>query len=149
MNNWLKSLAVLVAIAAAIGPLILSEIVGGWTRIYTSPNSFSVDDISDLSGKVAIVTGANTGIGYESALEMARKGASVILCARSDAKGKAAVDRIHNEIKSSSMQGKATYINLDLASFRSIEKFAAKFQELKLPLHILILNAGVMKSPGE
>ena len=79
---------------------------------------------------------------------MARKGASVIVCARSSSKGKDAVDRIHAEIESSPMKGKAIYMNLDLGSFRSIEKFAAEFSSLKLPIDILMLNAGVMKSPG-
>ena len=149
MNKRLQLFSILIAVSTAVLPLLLSELMGGWTRKYTSPNTFTTNDIPDLTGKVAIVTGANTGIGYESALEMARKGADVIVCARSDAKGKAAVEKIHSEIESSPIKGKATYMNLDLSSFQSIEKFASEFLALRLPLHILMLNAGIMKSPGE
>ena len=149
MKRWLQLLSAVVAILAAIAPLLVSELVGGWTKKYTSPNTFSTNDIPDLTGKVAIVTGANTGIGYESALEMARKGASVIVCARSDVRGREAVERIRAEIESSPIKGKATYMNLDLGSFLSIEKFSAEFLALKMPIDILILNAGVMKNSLE
>ena len=140
--HLLVKLIPLFYIAATFG---LSQILGGWARKYTSPNPFTINDIPDLSGKVAIVTGSNTGIGYESALEMARAGAHVIVAARNESKGRAAVALIIDEVGPGT---KAQFLQLDLSSLQSVEKFASAFLDLNLPLNILINNAGVMMSPG-
>lgn len=118
-------------------------------RKYTSPSPFFTNDIPVLTGKVAIVTGANCGIGLETARELARKGADVILTARSKSKGDAAVAEIKASVaRQLTFEPKVRYLQLDLASLNSIEEFSANFLKLGLPLHMLILNAGVMKSPG-
>jgi retinol dehydrogenase-12 len=114
-------------------------------RKYTTAK-FTTDDIPDLTGKVAIVTGANTGIGKYTALELARKGADTFLLARDPAKGKAAVEELKAELPAGA---NLTFMQLDLASLKSIKGFADAFLKLGKPLHILVLNAGVMKSPGE
>jgi NAD(P)-dependent dehydrogenase (short-subunit alcohol dehydrogenase family) len=119
--------------------------MGGWTRKYTT-TKFTPEDIPDLTGKVAIVTGANTGIGKYTALELARKGADTYLLARSPAKGKAAVEELKAELPATA---KLTFMQLDLSSLKSVKEFADAFLKLGKPLHILVLNAGVMKSPGE
>jgi len=93
----------------------------------------------------AHAAGANTGIGKETARELARNGAKVFMACRSAAKCAAAADDVRASITGAS--DVATMV-LDLASFKSIDAFAAEFIALRLPLHILINNAGVMKSPG-
>lgn len=106
-----------------------------------------------LAGQVAIVTGSNTGMGYYTALELARHGATVIVAARSAAKGEAAVAKIRQEIAATTTTTTSTIENvrfmpLDLSSLESVRSFAHQFLKTKLPLHKLILNAGIMKSPG-
>lgn len=141
-----KSLLVAILAIAAL-PLWLSYAAGGWLAKYTSPKPFYASDIPDLQGKVAIVTGGNTGIGKETVRELARKGAHVILAARSTAKGVAAVESIRASLAGNGA-AKITFLHLDLGSLASVGKFVKEFKALNLPLHMLILNAGVMKSPG-
>lgn len=98
----------------------------------------------DQSGKVAIVTGPTLGgIGYESALELARKGAHVILAGRSKSKGAAALEALRKELPAA----KAEFAELDLGSFASVKRFSDDFLAKGLPLHILMNNAGVMMNP--
>jgi hypothetical protein len=86
----------IVTVLVAFGiQILLSEVLTGWTKQYTSPIYFTPSkSIPDMTGKVAIVTGSNTGIGYVTALELARAGANVIVAARSEVKGLDAVLRI-------------------------------------------------------
>lgn len=93
-------------------------------------------------GKLALVTGANSGIGFHAALELARAGFEVILAARSQEKGREAVERIRRELP----QVKVRAETLDLASLQSIRAFAAKLEE-QPKLDLLINNAGVMALP--
>lgn len=148
----LKILTILVgAISILFGvifPLAMSHFAGGWVRKYTSENAFFVSDIPDLTNKVAIVTGANTGIGLESAKELARKGATVIVCSRSKAKGEKAVETIKSAIALDNQDPKVIFLQLDLGSLKSVKTFVDEFLNLGLPLHILLNNAGIMKSPG-
>jgi NAD(P)-dependent dehydrogenase (short-subunit alcohol dehydrogenase family) len=88
------------------------------------------------------VTGANSGIGWETALELARAGAEVILTARTRAKGEDAVDRIRRELP----QATVRFELLDLASQRSVRAFAAKVNG-GAKLDLLVNNAGVMRIP--
>jgi retinol dehydrogenase-12 len=137
---------------ACILPIFLSEVLGGWTAKYTSPRPiFTASAIQSLTGQVAVVTGANTGIGYHTALEMTRNGATVIVAARSSEKGKAAVSKIQQQLSTSSSNvddERVSFMPLDLASLASVKAFASDFKKLGIPLHTLVLNAGVMKSPG-
>lgn len=143
---------ILPLVLAVLVPIFISETVGGWTRKYTSPVRFQPSrDIPNLQGKVAIVTGSNTGIGYHTALELAKKGAHVIAAARSEVRGMTAIHQMEREMKGipEKSKGKLTFLPLDLSSLDSVEQFVKKFKALKLPsLDLLILNAGVMKSPG-
>ena len=97
----------------------------------------------NLKGKVAIVTGANTGLGFETALDLYEKGAKVIVACRSETKGLDAVKRI----ESSGDGGEAAYGHLDLSSLSSVKEFAAKINADKSTLDFLINNAGVMIPP--
>ncbi len=99
-------------------------------------------NIPPQQGKLAVVTGANSGIGWHTALELARAGSEVILAARTKAKGHDAVLRIQQALPSA----KVRFEVLDLASLRSVRAFAEKVnREPKLDL--LVNNAGVMAVP--
>eukprot|EP01035_Chromulina_nebulosa_P017845 gene17845-23458_t len=141
-------IAIIVGLVAVILTLLTSYLIGGWITIYTSPK-YSFDDIPDLTGKIAIVTGANSGIGYITARELANKGAYVIGTARDYKKSKVATESINSHIKSSKYNGKVDFLELDLASFQSVKSFTIdllKFIDNK-PIDIVILNAGVMFPP--
>ena len=106
-------------------------------RFYIDGGSFN-DKKTRLNGKTAIVTGANTGIGKETALDFAKRGARVILACRDQKRASAAAEDI---IKKS---GNANIIVslLDLASFDSIKQFAKRINETEASVHILVNNAG-------
>lgn len=104
---------------------------------------WTADNIPDLNGKIAIVTGANSGIGYETARALARKGATVILACRNNQKGEAAILQILQEYPAA----KVELIQLDLSDLASIRRFTDEFADRHKRLDILINNAGIMMSP--
>ena len=106
-------------------------------------SKWTTDQIPPLAGRTALITGANSGIGYQAALQLARHGAHVLLGCRSVAKGRAALDRLQREAPNAS----AELVELDMASLASIRAFAAAFASRGLPLDVLINNAGVMALP--
>ncbi|WP_433462614.1 oxidoreductase [Spirillospora sp. CA-128828] len=105
--------------------------MGGWTT----------GDIPELRGRRAIVTGANSGIGYHTALQLARHGASVVLACRSAERGGAALDRM----RTAAPDADIVLGSLDLADLSSVRTFAAEHGDG--PLDILVNNAGVMAIP--
>ncbi len=94
----------------------------------------------DLTGRVIIVTGANSGIGKETAVALAAMGATVVMTARSQTKGEAA----RTEVMSRSGSSDVVLGSLDLASFASIRSFAAWFLDAYDRLDVLVNNAGLM-----
>jgi NAD(P)-dependent dehydrogenase (short-subunit alcohol dehydrogenase family) len=106
-------------------------------------SNWTAENIPDLSGKIAIVTGANSGIGYEIARALARKQATVILACRNKDKGEAAVQQIDQEYP----QAKAELMQLDLSDLASVRRFADEFISHYNRLDILINNAGIMAIP--
>ena len=99
---------------------------------------------SDLQGKVYIVTGSNQGCGYETTMALVNMGATVVMACRSEDKAKQAKDDI---IKLTSCSpSKLIFIKLDLSSFNSVREFVKSFLSLKMPLHGLVNNAGLMMS---
>jgi len=97
----------------------------------------------ELSGKTAIVTGSNTGLGFETALDLYQKGAKVYVACRDEAKALDAIKRM----KAISGGGDLVYGRLDLASLRSVKEFAEKVIDAESGLDFLVNNAGVMIPP--
>jgi NAD(P)-dependent dehydrogenase (short-subunit alcohol dehydrogenase family) len=106
-------------------------------------NNWTAENIPDLAGKVIIVTGANTGIGFEAAKEFACNGAQTILACRNLDKAKAALDQIQEEIPNAP----AEVLQLDLASLASVHQFANAFKAKYDRLDVLLNNAGIMWAP--
>jgi len=97
----------------------------------------------ELSGKTAIVTDSNTGLGFETALDLYQKGAKVYVACRDEVKGLNAIERM----KAISSGGELIYGHLDLASLSSIKVFAEKIIATENRLDLLVNNAGVMIPP--
>ncbi|GLR19921.1 oxidoreductase [Portibacter lacus] len=97
----------------------------------------------NLSGKIAIVTGSNTGIGFETALDLYQKGAKVYVACRNEEK---AIDAI-KRMKSQGGTGELVFSHLDLASLRSVKDFSSRILESESSLDLLINNAGIMIPP--
>jgi NAD(P)-dependent dehydrogenase (short-subunit alcohol dehydrogenase family) len=105
-------------------------------------SAWTVAEIPPQHGRLAVVTGANSGIGWHTALELARAGAEVIVPARTLAKAEEAVARIRRELPGAKLRAEV----LDLADLASVRAFAAKIVgEPKIDL--LVNNAGVMNVP--
>ncbi len=104
---------------------------------------WTAENIPDLTGKTAIVTGANSGIGYETARALVRKNAVVILACRSQERGEAAVAQILHGIPAA----KTVLIPLDLMDLASVRRFAEQFCARYDRLDLLINNAGIMHTP--
>ncbi len=108
-----------------------------------SKNKWTTENIPDLSGKVIIVTGGNSGLGFESVKAFAEKGADVVLTSRSVEKGEEAkAEMLKNKPK-----GKISVIQLDLMDFASIKDFVSVFRNSYDRLDVLLNNAGIMTTP--
>jgi NAD(P)-dependent dehydrogenase (short-subunit alcohol dehydrogenase family) len=105
--------------------------------------AWTADDIPDLSGKTIVVTGGNSGIGYNAALEFARKRADVILACRDLGKARTAAA----QITSSAPGAKVDVMELDLSNLASVRGFSDAFHLQRQALHVLCNNAGVMAIP--
>ena len=105
--------------------------------------TWTTNDIPDLSGRLAIITGATGGLGLETALVLAGKQAEVVLAARNPAKG-AEAERL---IRSRHPDAAVRFELLDLASLASVRAFAEQYLATGRPIDILIDNAGVMALP--
>ncbi len=106
-------------------------------------DEWTVDQIPDQSGRVALVTGANSGLGLIAARELARAGARVVLACRNMDKGATALREITDEVP----RAEAELAALDLSSLDSIRSFAQDFSKAHDGLDLLINNAGVMAPP--
>lgn len=104
---------------------------------------WTTDNIPDLTGKVIIVTGANSGLGYDATKEFARKGAQTIMASRDMNKAQIALDQIQAEIP----KAKAEIMHLDLASLACVHRFADEFKAKYDRLDVLVNNAGIMWVP--
>jgi NAD(P)-dependent dehydrogenase (short-subunit alcohol dehydrogenase family) len=106
-------------------------------------SEWTAENMPDLTGKTAIVTGANSGIGYQMARALARKEAMVVLACRNKDRGAAAVRQIDQE----NPEAKAELMQLDLSDLASVRRFADEFTSHYDRLDMLINNAGIMRTP--
>ena len=106
-------------------------------------NNWTADNIPDQKGRVAIVTGSSSGIGYETARVLANKNAQVILAVRNPEKGENALQKIKAQNENANVE----VMILDLANLQSVKKFADEFKKRYDRLDLLINNGGVMIPP--
>ncbi|CAO3572932.1 unnamed protein product [Mortierella alpina] len=119
-----------------------------WKTYLNGPN-FSTEQIPDLTSKVAIVTGANSGVGFETALALASHGAHVFLACRNRTKTLEAIERLERELAETAphLYPKLDFLLLDLSDLRSVAKAANEFLSKGMSLDILVNNAGLGLSP--
>jgi len=98
------------------------------------------------AGKTFLITGGNSGIGYEAAKALYLKNAHVIIASKTKERGQEAIKSIK---QSGSTSGSIDMVQLDLASFGSIKDAAAELREKKAPIHALVNNAGVFIPPND
>jgi NAD(P)-dependent dehydrogenase (short-subunit alcohol dehydrogenase family) len=100
-------------------------------------------DIPDQSGRLAVVTGANSGLGRITSRELARAGAHVVMTARDAGRGEEALDAVRADVADAQVE----LASLDLADLSSVREFARRFADSREGLDILVNNAGVMALP--
>jgi NAD(P)-dependent dehydrogenase (short-subunit alcohol dehydrogenase family) len=127
---------------------IFNILAPSYATFYRHPRFASADDIvPDLTGKVAIVTGATAGLGLETALQLAKKRAKVYITGRSQIKCQAVVEMIRAVTGAGEEQ--VEFLQFDLADIKNTKSAAEKFLETSQPLHILVNNAGLLKPEFE
>ncbi|MFB6116152.1 MAG: oxidoreductase [Candidatus Nanosalina sp.] len=110
-----------------------------------SGDGWTSEEMQDLNGKKVVVTGANSGIGFEATKKFAEKGAEVVMACRSLKRGGDAKDEIEKELEDPDLEVR----KLDLADLSSVEEFAEEFLANNDELDILCNNAGVMALPRQ
>lgn len=108
-------------------------------------NNWNVGHMPNLEGTTAIVTGANSGIGLETSIQLAHKGAHVVMACRNADKGRTAV----NDVLARSEAASVELAHLDLADLSSVRDFTTEFSRNHHKLDLLVNNAGVMFPPYE
>ena len=106
--------------------------------------NFDVENIPSQNGRIAIVTGANNGVGFETTVGLARAGFQVIMACRSIERAEKAKAEIVKRVQ----EAKLDIIELDLSRKDSVHKFAAEFKSQYDRLDVLINNAGVLDYSG-
>lgn len=106
---------------------------------------FDLKSLPSQKNRVAIVTGANVGLGYETALALGAKGATVILACRSTEKANRAISDIKKQVPDADL----VHMSLDLSDLKSVHNFAENVKQNYQQLDLLINNAGVMMPPYE
>jgi NAD(P)-dependent dehydrogenase (short-subunit alcohol dehydrogenase family) len=109
----------------------------------TGSPTWSAADVGDLTGRVALVTGANSGIGYETARVLADHGAHVILACRDEERARRARDKLESELDRSSLE----LVHLDLADLTSVHRAADAVLTGHARLDVVVHNAGIMGTP--
>lgn len=111
---------------------------------------YSHDQIPDLTGKVAIVTGANSGLGYATTVALAAHGAHVFLACRNQGRAQEAIDRAKEEIKlkyPNAPTPQLEFLELDMNDMNKTRQASQEFLRKRLPLHILVNNSGIAGGP--
>ncbi|KAI8889158.1 NAD(P)-binding protein [Backusella circina FSU 941] len=112
-------------------------------RLFTSKQAFQIKDIPDLTGKLAVITGASNGIGKVSALEMARKNCNIVFACRNREKTEAVIGDIKKETKNDNLE----FLEIDMSSLSSVKRFVSEFSTKYDKVDILLNNGGVMMAP--
>ena len=127
--------------------IFLSVLTAGLAFVYYRLRCYFAGGVCkntvSMKGKTVLITGANTGLGKQTALELARRQARVILACRSIDKGQQAADEIRSKVKEAEVVVKI----LDLSSLESVRKFASEILQEEARLDVLINNAGVYMDP--
>ncbi|KAF9581393.1 hypothetical protein BGW38_001610 [Lunasporangiospora selenospora] len=121
-------------------------------KTYVSGPKYSYDQMPDLTGKVAIVTGANIGLGYATMVALAGHGAHVFAACRSKQRATEAIERALVEVKerfpnTAPQDPQIEFLELDLNDLHKVRRAAKEFLDRGLPLHILVNNSGIMGVP--
>ena len=111
--------------------------------VKTGVANWQADRLADLSGKSYVITGGNSGIGFEAARILAGRGGHVIIAARNPEKAGAAADALRREHGADNI----TTVQLDLASLASVRSAAAELKDSGVKIDALINNAGIMQTP--
>ncbi|KAJ7436787.1 NAD(P)-binding protein [Mycena galericulata] len=106
-------------------------------------------DIPSMEGKVAIVTGANRGMGFQIVQQLANHGAKVYMASRSESAAKTAISRIENENPELSGKGNVVFLHLDLSTIAGAQTAAKEFLQMESRVDILVNNAALMSHPYE
>ncbi|XP_078001174.1 retinol dehydrogenase 13-like [Glandiceps talaboti] len=122
---------------------VLGTTVGITVLVKDHYKGKKVSDNERIDGKTVIITGANSGIGKETAKELAERGGRIILACRDVKKGTAAAKEITEEITNANLK----VLHLDLSSMQSVRNFVSEFKKEEKKLDILINNAGLMRCP--
>lgn len=110
--------------------------------------SFLPQDYPDLTDKIALITGSNTGVGYESAKALLKQNATVIFLNRNLEKTEVAIERIKKELQDKDLNKKIFSFRADLSDLSSIKPAVDKIKSMFHEIHFTILNAGVMQPPN-
>jgi NAD(P)-dependent dehydrogenase (short-subunit alcohol dehydrogenase family) len=105
-------------------------------------SNWTADKLPDLTGKLYVITGGNSGIGFEAAKHLGKAGADVVLACRSVAKAEDAAKDLRSDVR-----GQVDVIQLDLSDLSSVRKGAAEIREKYTKIDALINNAGIMQTP--
>lgn len=103
----------------------------------------TINNFPAQEGRIIMITGANTGLGYETALSLAKKGATVIMACRSRSKAEVAKHKIKKAVPAANLE----IMEVDLSSLKSVQKMAKEYQAQYDRLDVLVNNAGVMMPP--
>lgn len=118
-------------------------------HFFPSKPEFTDKDVPDLTGKVCVVTGSNTGIGKQVALFLYMKNAKVYLACRSEEKALKAIESIRTDQACARSTGELIFLPLDLSDLPNTKKAAKTLIEKEQKIHLLFNNAGVMVGPQE
>ncbi|KAI8892091.1 hypothetical protein BC833DRAFT_612657 [Globomyces pollinis-pini] len=114
---------------------------------FSNTKTFQYKDLPNLEGKVILITGGTSGLGKQSAIELAKKNATVIITARNEEKGKIAVNEILTKINH--QNSKVSFGVMDQSHLSSVKSFVKWFLDLNLSLDVLMLNAGIAMVPHQ
>lgn len=106
---------------------------------------YDVDGLPDQRGRTALITGANTGLGFHNAKDLAAKGATVVLACRNEGRARSAMERIADEVPDARLE----FLELDLSSLDKVRSAVDTFRSSHDSLDLLINNAGIMMTPYE